>query len=328
MISQELFKHGIYRGIVLDNNDDGIFDGEKFKPCGRCKVFFEGIYPEIYKQDNGKMLPWAEPIYPIFGGNANITKQKEQDGKSNPKITKNYTNNVVGWTSVPHIGAYVWGFFEDGNIQFPKFFGMTQSIPNFMSEHIDQHVIATDNVKIVIDENPTNKDSTNKFDSNNANSTKCGSQFVKKQMPTTINITITAKPTNGEDPKDICAVNLNVIGNINANITGNIYENVVGDKFITQKGNLYHKIIGDIEIEHKGTLVETHEGTRKFIVTDKNVENYKSTNDITVDKDQTVNLLANQTTTIGQHNKLNIGASETRESGGVMTDKGAMILHN
>lgn len=303
-------KYGIYRGIVVDNNDDGMVetkDGNTSikKAFGRCKVFFEGIYPEKYRKEP-ENLPWAEPVYPIFGGNTSVSVQKEEE-KDKADVIKNYTNSVVGWASVPHTGTYVWGFFEEGNIQYPKFFGTTQAGPQFMSEHKNQHIICTDNVKIIIDEEPEHKKATTQNDSLNK---KCTSSVVSnakklclEKMPTTVNITITAtKPTKSKrEATDFCAVNLNITGNINMNVKGNIYENHEGHRFITQVGNTFHKITGDIEIEHTGYLKETHYGNRDFTVTKgtKGRDLDKGDDTETYTENRTVKVGIDQTTTIG-----------------------------
>ena len=85
-MKEDVKYYGIYRGVVLDNNDTGIEEPDtsssgKNKGFGRCKIFFEGIYPDKFKEAMGKMLPWAEPIFPIFGGNAYNDGQKQIDAK-------------------------------------------------------------------------------------------------------------------------------------------------------------------------------------------------------------------------------------------------------
>ena len=70
-MKEDVKYYGIYRGVVLDNNDTGIEEPDtsssgKNKGFGRCKIFFEGIYPDKFKEAMGKMLPWAEPIFSYF----------------------------------------------------------------------------------------------------------------------------------------------------------------------------------------------------------------------------------------------------------------------
>ena len=317
---------GIYRGVVLDNNDTGFLeDNNTIKPFGRCKVFFEGIYPEEFRLENGASLPWAEPVFPIFGGNANSAEQQEKDKDSTPSTIKNYSNSVVGWASVPHVGAYVWGFFENGNIQYPKFFGTTQTGPTWLAEHRNQHVICTDNVKIIIDEAPENENSTSQCNSNNTECTSTATSMglQEESMPTTVNITITAtKPNQGKaDKSAYCAINLNIIGNVNSKIQGNVYEEIEGNRFITHTGNLFQKQVGDIEIEHEGNLFETHKGSRTFkILNGDNSETYGQKNTIQVNQDYSESTNANHT--------LSVSGNESRNVSGNITDKGAMINLN
>lgn len=341
MDSSKIKRYGIYRGIVVDNNDTGVLnynekgqENEVIKPFGRCKIFFEGIYPERFREDYKDLLPWAEPVYPIWGGNSGTAVQEMMDSKSETSVVKNYTNAVTGWSSVPHIGTYVWGFFEDGNIQYPKFFGVTQVGPMYLAEHKNQHVIATDNVKIIIDEEPENINSTNKVDSNNSDCTPTAKAFAsianlkKTNMPTTVNITIVAeKPDKGkEDKENYCAINLNIIGNVNAKVQGHIYEEHIGDRFITQKGNLYHKIEGDIEIEHVGYIKEVHRnskgGTARDFIVDggDNKEIYSMNVDVTVS--------GNKNEKIGQEQTSFAGANNTIAATGKLGLSGAVIALN
>lgn len=343
-MKEDVKYYGIYRGVVLDNNDTGIEEPDtsssgKNKGFGRCKIFFEGIYPDKFKEAMGKMLPWAEPIFPIFGGNAYNDGQKQIDAKLTPTTVKNWTNKYTGWCSVPHIGAYVWGFFQDGNINYPKFFGMTQGGNNYTSEHKNQHVFMSDNVRIVIDEEPLNKKSTSKYDSNNKKCTKTVSgmkKLMKDKMPTTVNIEVTnLKPKNisqaanaskYKEDKDFCAINLKIVGNVNAHIKGNIYEEHEGDRFITQTGNTYIKQTGDIEIEHYGDLKETHYGNRKFAVSKHKKKNGDNTE--IIDGEEKLTVKKNKTDKIGGNRKSNIGKSEYRTASSQIHDKGSMIKHN
>lgn len=320
----------IYRGVVVDNNDDGMLeDGSETHIFGRCKIFVDGVYPDEFREDSAKMLPWAEPVFPIFGGNSTTAEEEEADAESEIQPIKNYTNSLVGWASVPHIGATVWVFFENGNIQYPKYFGMTQTGNKYLSEHKNQHVIATDNVKIIIDEEPENQQSTARSESNNNESTATvammgdSAELNKSNMPTRVNITVVCnKPEGGqENETNYCAVNLNIIGNVNSHIQGNVYQQIDGDRFITVNGNQYIRYNGDIEIEHKGLLKETHYGKRDFMVTDgDNTEKYT--------QNFSSSVVGNSTYEIGGNRSVTIGGNETREASGNMTDKGAMINHN
>ena len=76
----ELDFPGIYRGKVIDNYDPEI--------KGRCKLYVQGIYPASMSSD-GRNLPWAEPVMPLFGG----SYQNIRVGDLNPE---------VGVSTIPH----------------------------------------------------------------------------------------------------------------------------------------------------------------------------------------------------------------------------------
>lgn len=312
---------GIYRGIVVNNLDKGEYGKETGHISGRCKIFFDGIYHPDHKNDNGALLPWAEPVYPIFAGHTDIEAQKTFDKELSTADKKNWTNQITGWAAVPHVGAYVWGFFERGNINYPKFFGMTNTGDKYLSEHKNQRVFATDNVKITIDEEQLNPDSTSKYPSGVTSSTSSASGFTKEQ-PTLVRINIdNLKPPNGSgSDKDYCAISININGNTSLNVVGNVYENVEGDRIITHTGNQFIKQVGDIEIEHTGNLVETHTGTRKFTVTGNDTETYGS--------NRTTKISANESVTVGATTKHSTSASADFSAGGVFAIKGAIIKLN
>lgn len=91
--------NGMVRGTVINNDDTE-------NNRGRCKVYIPGIYPEKFKENNGELLPWAEPCQPLFCGGGG-----------------NYHNN--GTFQCPDIGSTVWLFFENNDIQRPIMFGQT-----------------------------------------------------------------------------------------------------------------------------------------------------------------------------------------------------------
>lgn len=307
--------YGIYRGIVVDNRDDGTLpDGKKIDSFGRCKVFFDGIYPEKFRKEP-QNLPWAEPVFPIFGGSGltSVQDQKNKEENESP-VYQSFSNDIVGFMSTPHVGAVVWGFFEDGNIQYPKFFGTTHTGMVWQPEHRNQHVIATDNVQIIIDEEPENELSTARTDSANTLSTSSCEAFKevlkKKNLPVRLNITINAVPPENSlmDPKDnksYCAVNLTINGNVNRRIYGNVYEYHEGDLFTTHIGNTYKKETGDVEIEHVGTTIERHkDGDQKLEVI--NANNYE-----TYHKNQTMVVVENLSDTVKGNQTLSIDGTST-----------------
>lgn len=125
---------GIRRGIVIDNRDP--------ESRGRCKIFIPGLYPKEFAE-TPENLPWAEPAMSLFGGG--WTSEKNSEFKE------------TGVCSVPHMGtkgdgAQVWVFFDSNDIRYPVYFAVAQSGPGWFSRHNNQHVITTDNVKIIVDE--------------------------------------------------------------------------------------------------------------------------------------------------------------------------------
>jgi len=262
---------GIYRGFVVWNDDP--------KVRGRIKVFVPGVYADRYERMPAS-LPWARPFSPSFGG-----------GSPNPNNEdKHVLNDEVGWCSVPHAGdmktgSQVFLFFENGDINFPVYFGVAQSQEGWFSEHPNQHCFRSDNIRVRIDENVHDPRSTCKFDSYNTNNSEVSKKNLERdclkygwkfdgdngnisQLETRLDIEIEASKMN--------AVNLNIHGNVNLHIDGdwfvehigNKYEYQQGDKYIKQDGNTYieqnghyRKVLsGNLTMEHNGNTVENQDG--------------------------------------------------------------------
>lgn len=98
---------GLYRGVVLDNNDD--------KKLCRLRVSIPQVYgPEAKISE----LPWANPCFPFVGGNA----------KDNDEVLAPH-----GMIYIPTVKSTVWVMFEGGNINFPVWIGTwigNKDIPN------------------------------------------------------------------------------------------------------------------------------------------------------------------------------------------------------
>ena len=67
-------------------------------------------------------MPWATPAMPTFGGNSFNQNAKAED----------LLNDETGWSSTPHagdvdVGAQVFVFFENGDINYPVYFAFAQS---------------------------------------------------------------------------------------------------------------------------------------------------------------------------------------------------------
>ena len=174
--------NGIYRGIVVYNEDP--------RYSGRVKIYVPGIYPIEFKNQH-ELLPWAEPAMSIEGGswaNEKATRYAENSfsvvkDKDESDTVRNSTNiedqapkrvyirnaqhkepiglnTETGYCSVPHAGKYftdgaqVFLFFEAGDPNKPVYFAAAQSGTGWFSEHPNQHVFHSDNIRVRIDEEP------------------------------------------------------------------------------------------------------------------------------------------------------------------------------
>jgi hypothetical protein len=187
---------GFYRGIVVNNVDP---DNK-----GNCKVYVPGVYPGAGLTD-ANILPWAEPVMPVFGGAGLSTS----DGVK---------FSSTGWTSVPGVGTYVWVFFEGNDQNYPRFFAAAQAGDAWMSEHEMQHVLSTENFRITIDENPANS-STMKTDTVDGNKTN---QNTRARI---------------EIESDAVALDLVIKGDVNILIDGDKYEKITGNRYTEVSGN-------------------------------------------------------------------------------------------
>lgn len=296
----ELDFNGIYRGKVVDNYDPEI--------KGRCKLYVPGVYPASMASD-GRNLPWAEPVMPLFGG----SYQNIRPGDLNPE---------VGVSTIPHIGAELWTFFENNNHMYPKFFAACQAGSGWLSEHNNQHVIKTDNVRIRIDENPSLSGSTCKFDSYN-NEVGAEIPFSKersfKQKPTRVDIQIKAE--------NCVALNIQILGDVNMNIVGNVYERIQGDKHETHIGNLYKYHKGDKWINHDGAtllytngkLDETRTGDRHETVNGSTTEKVTVSREETVIGPKTLTVYGRDTEDCKEDRMISIGSLSIKSIGDVST---------
>lgn len=250
---------GIYRGYVVWNDDP--------KVKGRIKVFVPGVYSDKY-ESLPDCLPWARPFSPSFGG-----------GSNNPNNEDNHVlNNEVGWCSVPHAGnittgAQVFVFFENGDINYPIYFGVAQSGEGWFSEHPNQHCFRSDNIKVRIDENVYDKRSTSKFDSYNTYNSNVAKANLKRkckkegwkfdenngnieQLETRLDIEIEASKIN--------AVNLNIHGNVNMHIDGDWFVEHIGDYYEYREGDRYLKHKGNTYIEENGIYRKVLNGPESY----------------------------------------------------------------
>lgn len=286
--------NGIYRGIVVYNEDP--------KYSGRVKIYVPGIYPIEFKNQH-EMLPWAEPAMSIEGGSwANekvytstinsfnpIQNKDEQQAVDNSTVDQTRIpirndsteskglNAETGYCSVPHAGKYatdgaqVFLFFEAGDPNKPVYFAAAQSGLGWFSEHPNQHVFHSDNIRVRIDEEPSRKESTCEFETYNSN---CVKQTLTPAGPLSF-LSPSAVKANVFTPelkkakldievfntnKDDIAVHLKVTGHVNVHIEGDIYMEHIGDKYETHIGNRYLHHVGDTVIQHEGNITNIHTG--------------------------------------------------------------------
>lgn len=168
-------------------------------------------------------------------------------------------NKETGWASSPHAGkqpgtgAQVFVFFEANDINKPVYFAAVQAGPGWISEHPNQHVFQSDNIRVRIDEQPSHPDSTCKFDSyNDQNTVFSVDDGTKTEMQTRLDIEILAE--------DINAVNIQIHGDVNMKVLGDWYIHHEGDKHETHIGNHYVRHIGNTIIEEEGDTVFSHIG--------------------------------------------------------------------
>ena len=268
------FFHGNYRGMVVSDYDPNV--------KGKVKIYVPGVYPEELAE-NPSTLPWAEPAMSLFGGS--WTNEREGD-----------LNSETGVTSIPHSskmpleGAQVWVLFEQGNWMRPIYFAACQGGDGWHSEHNNQHVIKTDNVRVRVDENPGDSKSSCKFDSYNENCNTNGGNTVATDVMTTVDLEVKGN------------VNIIVNGNVNMKINGNFYEQHTGNKYETLEGDLYRKHTGDVYIqhegdvlhEHEGDVLHEHEGDRTYIQTGDQIEEQEGDQTYTQTGDQTYTQIGDQ----------------------------------
>mgnify|MGYP003302406291 CR=1 FL=1 len=230
-------------------------------------------------------------------------------------------NTETGWCSPPHFGenspktgAQVFVFFENGNINKPVYFASAQSGPGWFSEHPNQHVFHSDNIRVRIDEEPTHPDSTCQFDTyNDKNSIVSITDGTKKKVPTRLDIEVLAT--------DINAVNIQIRGNVNMKIIGDWYVHHEGHKHETHIGDTYIKHIGDTFIESSGLVVKDHTGnvskTIDGFVSKTILDGYhkevEGNYDKTVTDNHSVKIGNNFEKIIGTNSTWKINGSESRE---------------
>ena len=245
-------------------------------------------------------------------------QQQEQQEEQKQQITHQKAaqlNAETGWCTVPHAGKYatdgsqVWVFFEAGDINKPIYFASVQSGSGWFSQHPNQHVFHSDNIRVRIDENPYRQQSTCFFPTYNTNIVKSSLQesgggapggipFMKLgDLPGTVNncgwqtplvqvkdkkakldieILETHAPTSGD-----LAVHIKVTGHVNIQISGDIYLQHTGNKIETHVGDHYLHHVGNTTIFREGNINYNHIGNILHNQTG-NIESNLTGNQLTV----------------------------------------------
>lgn len=263
-----MVKPGFYRGIVISNVDPD--------NMGHCKVHVPGVFPGGGISDPD-LLPWAEPVMPIFGG-AGISEN------SGVKFSS------TGWTSVPGVGTYVWVFFEGNDQNYPRYFASAQAGDAWMSEHEMQHVLSTENFRITIDENPSESDT---------------------MQTTTVDGSKINQDTRARIEIESSGVALDVVikGDVNILIDGDMFQKITGNRY-TEVGGNDTIIIGKNETETVGK-------NRTTTVKGNEVNVVKGTRKENTLKSKEMNVVQNNTTFVGGNNNLNAGGSNIQQAGGL-----------
>jgi hypothetical protein len=102
---------GIYRALVIDARDP--------EKRGRVKVWCPDTMPEI-PQDQGL---WARSANNSLGGRNNIDNRLGADTSGNSSGGEHY---FQGTCFIPPNGSWVYIFYEYGNVNEPRYFGMAE----------------------------------------------------------------------------------------------------------------------------------------------------------------------------------------------------------
>ena len=218
----------------------------------------------------------------------------------------NGLNEETGWCSPPHMakaadnGAQVFVFFEAGDVNKPVYFAAAQSGPGWFSEHPNQHVFHSDNIRVRIDEEPEHPDSTCQFDSyNDRNSDPSIHAGTKTDMKTRLDIEILAK--------DINAVNIQIHGSVNMKIDGDWWVDHEGTKHETHIGDTYIKHIGDTYIEEEGVTIFNHIGDYSQLIDGTFNETITNNYIGSIGADSVLNITNRSELTIGRDYKKTVG---------------------
>lgn len=315
-----------YRGIVVYNEDPLLKGRVKIYVPGIYPIEFKDKWQQLPWAEPALLLGggnWANEKYAQMSGSVLQLSEQDQQAVTNNMLaetqqqsqektqqeqsteqqqpaqepthqTTKQLNAETGWCTVPHAGKYatdgaqVWVFFEAGDINKPIYFASAQSGPGWFSQHPNQHVFHSDNIRVRIDENPYRQQSTCFFPTYNTNIVKsslqgsgggtpggvpfmqlsdlpgvvnnCGwqtplVQTKDKKAKLDIEILETHAPTSGD-----LAVHIKVTGHVNVQIIGDIYLQHTGNKIQTHIGDHYLHHVGNTTIFREGNINYNHIG--------------------------------------------------------------------
>jgi hypothetical protein len=180
-----------------------------------------------------------------------------------------------------------------GDPNKPVYFASAQSGKGWFSEHPNQHVFHSDNIRVRIDEEPEHPDSTCQFDSYNQENNEFSiNDGTKIKTLTRLDIEILAK--------DINAVNIQIHGDVNMKVLGDWYVHHEGNKHETHIGTHYVKHIGETVIYEEGDTIIKKEGNLQSFLDGTLTETITQEYIGTVQQDFTENILGRKQQKIGQ----------------------------
>ena len=313
--------HGIYRGVIEDNNDPEML--------GRCKIRVWGLHTDLIEPDElegipTENLPWAEPCLGLVEGS----------------VSGN------GAFSIPLQGSHVFLFFEGGNWQSPRYFATAPGQPeeaadttkgfNDPSGQIpredrlgepDWHRLARgDSSETVIDWRNQNVDlGVVKADNETWDEPESAynAQYPKNIVISTHRgITIELDNTEGNERIHIyhpsnSYLEIDALGNM-------VFRND-GERFEITRGTRNKHILADdnetIDVD-KTSRVGSNETV--FIGNDRSKTVVNNDTEI-IGKDRTTNVGQNDTKQVGANWTVDVGGNIDITAGGNITIKGARI---
>ncbi len=214
--------YGIYRGVVVDNNDPD--------QTGRCRIRIYGIHSqETTKTDTDGIpndeLPWAEPVLGLLEGSL----------------------SGQGLFSLPLVGSHVMVFFENGNHMQIRYFASVPAKTDWANgagtyPH-NVYLKVHSGHYFEVDSSPGNE----RIKVYHKTGTLCeidkdGNIQLTGVKNQTINITNDVTQTVGGNESDT------VTGNNTVNVSGNVSQTVGGDESDTISGSLTITVTGNTDV--------------------------------------------------------------------------------